>query len=549
MKLNRKWILIMSLVLSIALATTGTLAYLTDSDADVNVMTLGKVSIEQHEYERVVNAEGTYKIGTVDGQDSYILKEFTQLKPLLPIVGDPSTGEAGWDPQGVRMSQVGSHGSMSVFAGKVAQDKFVTVENTGRSDAYVRTYVALEAGSLTAGQHDKVIGTSYHKTWTKNEIGICKINNNNYFVIEYTYAGAKLDDGTYRHKDGILPAGDTSYPNLSQVYMNSIATNDDVEALDGNKNGLFDILVLTQAVQASGFDAVKDAQGNITKPAAQVALEAGFGEATAANVQMWFGDLKAPAVVSTYAELKAALNDGASVELNDNITDIPVNNTAPYGNYYGILLKAGQTIDGNKHVLDFEIGELKDGKADNYGIMASGGTLKNATVTGVFRGVMIMNPTETVTIDNCVIGGEGVCYAINTGEGSNNPQDLIVSNTTIRGWNSYGDALKSIRFTNCKFEQGEYYTNVYGRLVRPYVNAVFDSCDFIGKYYIDLSALGVGQKIVLRNCTVNGVKLTADSWKTLIAPEGTCGDGQISIEGRDNSYMHENNVFDYVVIE
>ena len=38
-----------------ALSIAGTVAYLQDSDSDVNVMTLGNVSIEQHEYQR---AEG-----------------------------------------------------------------------------------------------------------------------------------------------------------------------------------------------------------------------------------------------------------------------------------------------------------------------------------------------------------------------------------------------------------------------------------------------------------------------------------------------------------
>ncbi|MBR3687471.1 MAG: SipW-dependent-type signal peptide-containing protein, partial [Lentisphaeria bacterium] len=49
-----------ALVLSVAMATSGTLAYLQDTAEDVNVMTLGSVKIEQHEYERVKNADGTY---------------------------------------------------------------------------------------------------------------------------------------------------------------------------------------------------------------------------------------------------------------------------------------------------------------------------------------------------------------------------------------------------------------------------------------------------------------------------------------------------------
>jgi len=57
MKLNRKWLLIVSLVLSVAMATGGTLAYLSDTKADVNVMTLGSVCIEQNEHQRVDNTK------------------------------------------------------------------------------------------------------------------------------------------------------------------------------------------------------------------------------------------------------------------------------------------------------------------------------------------------------------------------------------------------------------------------------------------------------------------------------------------------------------
>ena len=46
MKLNRKWLLVIGLVLSLTMATAGTLAYLTDTQTAENVFTLGKVDIE-----------------------------------------------------------------------------------------------------------------------------------------------------------------------------------------------------------------------------------------------------------------------------------------------------------------------------------------------------------------------------------------------------------------------------------------------------------------------------------------------------------------------
>ncbi len=49
MKLNRKWIMVLALVMSMAMATTGTLAYLTDRDSEANVFTMGNVEIDLEE--------------------------------------------------------------------------------------------------------------------------------------------------------------------------------------------------------------------------------------------------------------------------------------------------------------------------------------------------------------------------------------------------------------------------------------------------------------------------------------------------------------------
>ena len=71
--------------------------------------------------------------------------------------------------------------------------------------------------------------------------------------------------------------------------MKATATNEDVEKIDGNGNGTYDILVLSQAVQVDGFDN------------AETALTAGFGEANVTNVQEWFGtpDIPVPAKDAT----------------------------------------------------------------------------------------------------------------------------------------------------------------------------------------------------------------------------------------------------------
>lgn len=264
-----KKVLSMALVVTLTagIAISGTMAYLTSQDSDVNVMTLGNVEIKQHEYQRVVNDDGTYPIKTIDGKTSYLLEAFEQGKPLYPVIENPAT--SGWDANAtVRMSQVDSYGGMSVFATPNAQDKFVTVENTGKTDAYVRTLVALEAGDGDIS----LIGTNYHQgAWQSNNIGEITVDGNKYFLIEYVYTGAQPSDGSWRHENGILPAGDTTYNNLAQVYLKAEATNEDCEALDGNNSGTYDILVFSQAVQAAGF------------ADAETALNAAFGDITTTN--------------------------------------------------------------------------------------------------------------------------------------------------------------------------------------------------------------------------------------------------------------------------
>lgn len=301
--------LLLTVVLTATVAIGGTVAYLQDEDSDVNVMTLGNVKIEQHEYQRVVNADGTYATGTVDDQTSYKLEAFEQGKPLLPATeldanGNPyNYGAGGWDSTTVRMSQVDSYGGMQVFTSKNAQDKFVTVENTGMTDAYIRTLVAIEIGSTDGS----LIGSSYHGTWAKTEIGQITIDGNNYMLFEYAYEGGELSDGTWRHKNGILPAGDTSYPNLSQVYISAEATNEDMVALDGNGNGTLDILVVSQAVQVDGF------------ADAETALNAAFGDITTTNHPWTDGVVLPDKFVRTFDELKAAFAEGGNILLGNDI--------------------------------------------------------------------------------------------------------------------------------------------------------------------------------------------------------------------------------------
>ena len=249
-----------------------------------------------------------------------------------------------------------------------------------------------------------------------------------------------------------------------------------------------------------------------------------------------------PQLVSTTADLQAALDEGKNVVLANNLTITPAEmSTAPYGNKMALSQKGG-VFNGNGKAISV----TADG--DNYVLMTNGGTIKNLDIDRGFRGVVLMSPTQDVYVDNVKVGvNDEVCYTINTAEGDGT-HSLYVSNSVLNGWCSIGTAVKDVTFTNCTFGQGTYYTNVYGRLVKPYVNAVFDGCDFCNKCYLDLSAFE-GTKVIVKNCSVNGVKITAENWASLVAPEATCEDGQISVELKNDSYLTAENVVDYIVFE
>ena len=73
--------------------------------------------------------------------------------------------------------------------------------------------------------------------------------------------------------------------------------------------------------------------------------------------------------------------------------------------------------------------------------------------------------------------------------------------------------------------------------------------DAICSKLLDRSALVDDQVVTLKNCSVNGVKITAENWTSLVAPESTCGEGQISVELKNGSYLTAENVVDYIVFE
>ena len=226
------WLLVLALTAAISIGAT--LAYLTDTDEDVNVMTLGKVKIDQLEYERV---------DTETTDDDAKVQEFHDNKPLIPAVTDkdfnytPGTSYVDWE-------QIGKDGYTSKIwdPSKINNevDKMVFVKNKGDYDAYVRSVFAFEAGKYTTlDEFQKMVHLNLNETdwtweWTKTPV---TIGESTYFVATATY-------------NYVLSPGALTEISLSQIALDKTATNADVEAFGDT----YQVLVKSQGIQADGFD-------------------------------------------------------------------------------------------------------------------------------------------------------------------------------------------------------------------------------------------------------------------------------------------------------
>lgn len=476
MKANLKKVLSMVLVVALTagIAITGTMAYLTSEDSDVNVMTLGNVKIEQHEYEREVNTDGY-----VTNDNGYVLTDFTQAKPLLPAVGTVT----GWDKTVVQLDQIGGEGNMQMLDGiENAQDKLVVVENTGLTDAYVRTIIAFEAGEKTVAEWNKLVMTSKHNFWSSEVVDIAEIDGNNYVIVEYVYSE-------------VLEAGAVSRNSLSEVYLMPKATNEDCAALDGNNNGTYDILVFSQAVQADGF------------ANAQTALDTAFGDITTTN-HPWVNGVELPATVDDVENLNDALEDNGDLTGDAILTadmTVSADDTESKSGYgaTGITVNGG-TLDGAGKTLTVNDA---NGTWDSA-INAEAGTIKNVTVNGTFRGIFMGGATGDVYIDNVVI--DKVCYTFNSDAGSKD-YGVYISNSTLNGWTSFSDVHKEVVFTNCNFGKG---TGDYKyAFCRPYnAPTVFENCVFAEGFEFDTPK---SSDITFINCYYGETLITAENAATL----------------------------------
>lgn len=211
--------------------------------------------------------------------------------------------------------------------------------------------------------------------------------------------------------------------------------------------------------------------------------------------------------VATAEELTAALATGDKVQLTADIF-APAAGTTADGKAYGFQ-HVNSLLDGAGHTLSVT------GNGDIYGLMTTGGMIKNLKLNSGFQGIVLMYPQEDLFLENVTVEGSGVGYCLNTAQ-PGLPVQLVVNSSSFAGWVSFAD-LESAIFTNCTFRVGAYWGGTtYDRVVKPAVQTLFDGCDFAQEQYFDMSGLTEGNQVTFKNCTVNGVALTADNWSSLV---------------------------------
>lgn len=244
---------ILSLCLVLAMAATaiigGTLAYFTDTDTEDNTFTVGGVQIDLVEQQR--------------NDDSTALEDFENGKMLMPIVGSA---------QGEKVTVDG----VALPIAENYVDKIITVKNTGKSDAYLRVFVAIPVVLDNVGDASQNI---LHFNWSADSSAegewsaeVCTAEGVNVKGVQCnvycrTYTSAVASDaatktpayiGFYLDKDVDMNAE-------GQYTINGEVIN--MKLSDG-----VTIPVFAQGIQAAGFgsaDAAFDASGLPTNPWAE----------------------------------------------------------------------------------------------------------------------------------------------------------------------------------------------------------------------------------------------------------------------------------------
>lgn len=267
--MKKKTILVaaIAVMLVAALVVGGTLAYFTDKDNATNTFTVGNVKIDLIEKQRKLDE---------NGNKTTELEEFQQGKALSPIVG----------------SAQGDKDALGMPIAKNYVDKIINVQNTGKSDAYVRVYVAVPTALVSSkGPADNILHGNFGNRFDPTGNGLYNTPGDNttwnpdYLNWDYSAPEFKTKIGdveytvtTYTYKEALAPSAMPGTPCEVGYYLDSrVDYANGHYTFNGNEITGYDlsngvtIPVFAIGVQADGFTS------------ANAAFDAAFG----ANYNPW----------------------------------------------------------------------------------------------------------------------------------------------------------------------------------------------------------------------------------------------------------------------
>ncbi len=351
-----------------------------------------------------------------------------------------------------------------------SQDKIVKVKNIGTVDVYYRTIVAVEAPE--AVRNGVVINKndSENIVWTTVD-GYTTIGETDYQLYVATYQAP-------------LAADIESEATLEGIEMASFVTNETIKEFGTE----VDVLVVSQAVQAGGFE-----------NGAEAALNKVFGRITDAvnpwnpAVEITSSEQLAETIKSAEKEVTVKLTEGTYTLPSVSDKEVTIVGTEETViNAYNAVTESGSTIVFDGVTVNFD--------NDNYeGLQhAKKVVYKNATLSGTQ-----FLYAENVEFENCtfVAHSEKTEYSV---------------------W-TYGS--KNVTFTNCTFYTGGKALLVYTE-GEHHATITVENCTFIsdGTVATDKAAVEVGASassadttynIIINNSTAEGFaanKSTSPLW-------------------------------------
>ena len=152
---------------------------------------------------------------------------------------------------------------------------------------------------------------------------------------------------------------------------------------------------------------------------------------------------------------------------------------------------------------------------------------KNVSIIKSYKALHIMH-TGTVQIEDCYLDA---VYPFNCNGSTGN---MIVKNTTLKGWTSYNNGsvdTYTTTFDDCVFGASEYYGYAF---TRPYNSTVYTNCEFEEGFEIGGSSTNCKDGDILtlefKNCTYKGQPLTVNN-NCIIIDDMAVGKHQIIIDG------------------